>query len=70
MLFYLLSADEVQAIFERLGYAFEPDSIPRTIDYYLQRTSHGSTLSRVVHSWVAGPLRSRAFVEVLRGCPP
>ena len=52
MLFYLLSAEEVQAIFERLGYVFEPDSIPRTIDYYLQRTSHGSTLSRVVHSWV------------------
>ena len=26
--------------------------IPRTIDYYLDRTSHGSTLSKVVHSWV------------------
>jgi trehalose/maltose hydrolase-like predicted phosphorylase len=26
--------------------------VPRTIEYYLQRTSHGSTLSRVVHSWV------------------
>jgi alpha,alpha-trehalase len=52
MLFYLLSADELRAIFEQLGYACEPDSIPRTIDYYLQRTSHGSTLSRVVHAWV------------------
>ena len=52
MLFYLLSAPELRSIFERLGYAFEPDSIPRTIDYYLQRTSHGSTLSRVVHAWV------------------
>jgi trehalose/maltose hydrolase-like predicted phosphorylase len=52
MLFYLLSADELRAIFEQLGYAFAPDSIPRTIDYYLQRTSHGSTLSRVVHAWV------------------
>ena len=52
MLFYLLSADTLGSIFERLGYAFEPDAIPRSIDYYLQRTSHGSTLSRVVHSWV------------------
>ena len=52
MLFYLLSADELRAIFEQLGYAFAPDSIPRTIDYYLQRTSHGSTLSTVVHAWV------------------
>ena len=26
--------------------------IPRNIDYYVQRTSNGSTLSRVVHSWV------------------
>jgi hypothetical protein len=26
--------------------------LPRTIDYYLRRTSHGSTLSRMVHAWV------------------
>jgi trehalose/maltose hydrolase-like predicted phosphorylase len=52
MLLYLLSTDELRSIFERLGYAFEPDAIPRTIDYYLRRTSHGSTLSRVVHAWV------------------
>jgi trehalose/maltose hydrolase-like predicted phosphorylase len=52
MLFYLFSTEELGAIFDRLGYAFEPDSVPRTIDYYLQRTSHGSTLSKVVHAWV------------------
>ena len=52
MLFFLLSSDELGVILERLGYTFDPDSIPRTIDYYVQRTSHGSTLSRVVHSWV------------------
>jgi alpha,alpha-trehalase len=52
MLFYLLSADALNSIFERLGYVFEPTAIPRSIDYYLKRTSHGSTLSRVVHSWV------------------
>ena len=52
MLFYLLSADELREIFRRLNYAFEYETIPRNIDYYLERTSHGSTLSRVVHAWV------------------
>lgn len=52
MLFYLFTADELYLIFERLGYPFEPASIPRNIDYYLARTSHGSTLSSVAHSWV------------------
>jgi alpha,alpha-trehalase len=52
MLFYLLSADALSSIFGRLGYVFEPAAIPRSIDYYLKRTSHGSALSRVVHSWV------------------
>lgn len=52
MLFYLFSADELALLFEQLGYPFERDSIPRNVDYYLARTSHGSTLSRVVHSWV------------------
>ena len=52
MLFYLLSTEDLGSIFERLGYAFDADTIPRSIEYYLRRTSHGSTLSRVVHSWV------------------
>ncbi len=52
MLFYLFSADELGALFARLGYAFPSDTIPRNIAYYMARTSHGSTLSRVVHSWV------------------
>jgi beta-phosphoglucomutase family hydrolase len=52
MLFYLFSADELRELFDRLGYPFEYETIPRNISYYLQRTSHGSTLSRVVDSWV------------------
>ena len=52
MLLYLLSADEVGPILERLGYGYDPQLIPRTIDYYQRRTSHGSTLSKVVHAWV------------------
>jgi alpha,alpha-trehalase len=53
MLFYLLSSDELRELFDRLGYRFTPDQIPKTIDYYLSRTSHGSTLSAIVHSWVS-----------------
>lgn len=52
MLFYVFSADELGQLFRQLGYPFEYDTIPKNIDYYLKRTSHGSTLSRVVHSWV------------------
>jgi alpha,alpha-trehalase len=52
MLFYLLSSEELLGLFGRLGYHFTPEQIPKTVDYYLARTSHGSTLSAVVHSWV------------------
>ena len=52
MLFYLLSADELGELLADLGYTLEPETIPKTIEYYLSRTSHGSTLSALVHSWV------------------
>lgn len=53
MLFYLFSAEELEEIFQQLGYSFDHAMIPKNIDYYLKRTAHGSSLSRVVHSWVA-----------------
>ncbi|RCW45927.1 trehalose 6-phosphate phosphatase [Halopolyspora algeriensis] len=52
MLFYLFSAEELGEILGGLGYMLTPEVIPDNIDYYLRRTSHGSTLSAVVHSWV------------------
>jgi len=52
MLFYLLSAEDLAALFERLGYRYDREMIPRNVAYYANRTAHGSTLSRVVHSWV------------------
>jgi alpha,alpha-trehalase len=52
MLFYLFSSEELTEQFERLGYPFDPATIPDMVDYYAKRTSHGSTLSRVVTSWV------------------
>jgi alpha,alpha-trehalase len=57
MLFYLLSAAELETLLGRLGYAFEAAAdIRRNVDYYLARTSHGSTLSRLVHAWVLARL--------------
>ena len=53
MLFYLFSAEELKWIFERLGYDFDTrELIPANISYYQEITSHGSTLSKVVHSWI------------------
>ena len=52
MLFFLFSGEELGALFRSLGYELDEELIPRNIDYYLARTSHGSTLSRIVHAWV------------------
>src|SRR5690606_24631963 len=52
MLFYLFTSRELTELMQRLGYEFDARSIPRNVNYYLERTSHGSTLSRVVHAWV------------------
>jgi trehalose/maltose hydrolase-like predicted phosphorylase len=52
MLFFLFSGDELQEIFQRLGYDYGDDTAARTIAYYDQRTSHGSTLSFVTHAGV------------------
>jgi alpha,alpha-trehalase len=52
MLFYLFTSEELSEIFERLDYPFAYETIPENIGYYIARTSHGSTLSQVVHSWV------------------
>ncbi len=52
MLFYLFSSEELQALFERLGYPWAYETIPRNVDYYLRRSAHDSTLSRVADAWV------------------
>jgi alpha,alpha-trehalase len=52
MLFYLFSPDELRQLFKRLNYPFKHNTIVDNVDYYLRRTSNGSSLSRVVHSWV------------------
>ncbi len=70
MLLYLLSSEELRELLDRLDYNFSGDQIPKMVDYYIARTSHGSTLSGVVHTWVlARSNRSRAmefFQQVLK----
>src|SRR5690606_23841433 len=50
--FYLFGADELIGLLAAMGYRFEAGWIVENVDYYLARTSHGSTLSRLVHAWV------------------
>ena len=56
MLFFLFSDDELRELHDRLGYHHDPDLARRTINYYDQRTSHGSTLSLVTHAAVLSGL--------------
>ncbi len=52
MLFYLLSEQEIEEVFGRLGHSIDRQQIRRNIEYYMHRTSHGSTLSQIVHAAV------------------
>ena len=56
MLFYLFSPSVLRGLFERLGYEYRDDTAARTIAYYDQRTSHGSTLSFVTFAGVLAAL--------------
>jgi len=50
MLLYLFSEEQLIQMLNRLGYDLDAVALERTIHYYRQRTSHGSTLSHVVHA--------------------
>lgn len=70
MFFYLFSLSEIENIFRRLGYSFDRNTLRKNFEYYARRTSHGSTLSKVVHCFLAqllgGPKASwQWFQEVL-----
>lgn len=53
MIFYILENSEVLSILNNLDYKLPNDYLKNNLNYYLKRTSHGSTLSRVVHSQLA-----------------
>ncbi|GHB32206.1 family 65 glycosyl hydrolase [Streptomyces umbrinus] len=71
MLGYLFSPAELQGLFSRLGHRLDEATWRRTVDYYMRRTSHGSTLSGLVHGWVlARARRAEAWTfcqEALKG---
>ncbi len=50
LLFFLFAPEELRRVFERLGYEYTAELARRTIEYYDQRTSHGSTLSLIAHA--------------------
>ncbi|BCW45387.1 beta-phosphoglucomutase [Arthrobacter sp. StoSoilB5] len=56
MLPYLLGRQGLISFLKRLGYALQQGQLDRTIEYYLARTAHGSTLSRVAHASVLAAL--------------
>jgi trehalose/maltose hydrolase-like predicted phosphorylase len=50
MAFFILSRRDVSALIKHLGYSFKPTDVAANIKFYLERTTHGSTLSRVVYA--------------------
>ncbi|MFF5777756.1 hypothetical protein ACFY7Y_12505 [Streptomyces virginiae] len=52
MLGHLFRPAELASLFTRLGYPFDDGLWRRTVDHYLRRTCHGSTLSSLVHGWI------------------
>ena len=66
MLFYLLSSEELSELFNRLRYEFSSETIRKNVDYYIRRTSHGSTLSRVVHSWLSARVNREESLKFFR----
>lgn len=53
MIYYNFPKAKVDGILADLDYQLPTDYVERNLNYYLQRTSHGSTLSRVVHAQLA-----------------
>ncbi|GGC91181.1 glycoside hydrolase family 65 protein [Enterococcus wangshanyuanii] len=53
MLFYNLNKEKIDEILDDLGYDLPADYLEKNLLYYLNRTSHGSTLSRIVHAQLA-----------------
>lgn len=53
MLFYNLNKERIDRILAELGYDLPSDYLEKNLLYYLNRTSHGSTLSRIVHAQLA-----------------
>ena len=71
MLFYNLSELDVFQLLSKLGYHPPDNLLEKNFHYYLQRTSHGSTLSRLVHAYLAHQVGNyelswKLYLEALR----
>lgn len=65
MIFYNLSDKEIKDVFAQMGYSMPKDFLEKNFYYYLKRTSHGSTLSRIVYAYVAHKLELHDLSEQL-----
>ena len=70
MIFYNLSKKQVDHILVDLNYTLPEDYVEQNLAYYLARTTHGSTLSRIVHAQLAAIVKDdtlawRLFQEAL-----
>jgi alpha,alpha-trehalase len=71
MIFYLIPFFEVEKIFARLGYKMNRKILAKNYNYYIKRTSHGSTLSKVVHCYLSNLIGKKGkdwywFQQVLK----
>jgi trehalose/maltose hydrolase-like predicted phosphorylase len=64
MLFFMFAEEELRRIFDRLGYEYTPDTARENIAYYEPRTTHGSTLSFVVHATILADLDPKSSWEM------
>lgn len=69
--FYNLGEKEQTSILDSMGYFVPENYLELNFDYYITRTSHGSTLSRLVHArlaWQMGrkELGWRLYMDALR----
>jgi trehalose/maltose hydrolase-like predicted phosphorylase len=71
MIFYLLPITEVKELFNNLRCSFDTELLVKNYKYYIKRTSHGSTLSKVTHCYISHLLGNyneswRWFINVLK----
>ena len=59
MAFYNFDKQQIDEILQDLNYDLPKDYLKRNLHYYLDRTSHGSTLSRIVHVPLAEEIGDR-----------
>ncbi len=65
MTFYNLDKDQVTHILGEMGYTLPEDYLEKNLHYYFDRTSHGSTLSRVVHAQLASVIGNHELSQTL-----